>query len=867
MNQASDGEGMTSTELLSGPNFTDYTHLTPAGNNNNDDEAVITVEMYDVLCGRDKNAFNNVGNRRFRVVVAMHLDQYVNVAKTRKEKSAIIRTIIDRTKSCGGRFLALRDGQYVVLTDRETHDKVGHAVRDMVQARSKGCNDTIQLSNGAAEFDANNDKDQATDIVQPSLLDFVSNIGSNEFTVPEVNTQSKMNTMGQPNLMNASSNFGFNPEYVHSVSNTAPTMDVRNAFENAVNTVPQQSNNNTFYQSTVDNMSPHLPQHVNNNYFHQHPIGNSNATANLQQNNTNVAPQINPQSNMNMTGQILSSNAVSDASTTTSFDANAANSNYYRQHPMGNSNATANLQQNNTNVVPEMNTQSNMNMMGRIHSINTVSDTSSTTSFDANTAAYLNPNSTLNEQTPFNNTVNPQTQHNTTDSNSFYQTTMENSFANFPQQNNSNNSNNNNNLNNNQMEQQFVQHVTQQNNYNFIMSQDSLLLPPRVPDSYFFNVENVAIQLANPLRGPMIEPTEIRSSNNNNIEPVESSNNNNNNINTGFVKNNNNYVGNNSVVPNNNIDNSVQQNTGTTIPNIHHTNNTSVPHEIDSNELEIDFSRKLSIDRFARQTISTRPSRRASIESLGTFGDCTIDTMLTNEKADVFIFDTSTAILSNMHDSYLTGWDFPCTPAESNDMEYILDLDHRFSNISQGNTLRGMSITNRRGSMENNNMMQGIVNRRGSMENYAMQGLNRRRSMETTQGYTRQASMGNRCGSMGTIPSINGRRTSVSTIGTIGEGDDLSMCTVNTNLFFPDPVGSNHSLIAIMSNNSTSSFERRNTIGSVTMSSTQQQRPRNSIGTESAHGRRGSMETHSTNGGTVDSDLLDQLVENMLTPH
>lgn len=104
----------------------------------------VTIGLYDVLCGRNKIAFNNIGNRRFRVMVSIWLNNYVNVAKRRKEKSQIVRSIIASTKACGGRFLQEREGVLVELSDREAHVKVGHAIRDMATNKQKSDSNAIK---------------------------------------------------------------------------------------------------------------------------------------------------------------------------------------------------------------------------------------------------------------------------------------------------------------------------------------------------------------------------------------------------------------------------------------------------------------------------------------------------------------------------------------------------------------------------------------------------------------------------------------------------------------------------------------------------------------------------------------------------
>jgi hypothetical protein len=89
---------------------------------------------YDVICGRYKAAIDNVGNRRFRVLVALGLSKYA-IALTRAHKSSVIQSIIDSVCNGGGRFLQRRRcGTWVELDHKRAYDKVGHALRDMVVA-------------------------------------------------------------------------------------------------------------------------------------------------------------------------------------------------------------------------------------------------------------------------------------------------------------------------------------------------------------------------------------------------------------------------------------------------------------------------------------------------------------------------------------------------------------------------------------------------------------------------------------------------------------------------------------------------------------------------------------------------------------
>jgi len=94
----------------------------------NDEE----IRSCDVLCGRDRESFRH--NRKFRAIVSLSLDQYVQ-ANSKKEKSVVILSVIEQVRRTSGRFLKWKDGRLVELDERQTREKVGHAIRDMAVAR------------------------------------------------------------------------------------------------------------------------------------------------------------------------------------------------------------------------------------------------------------------------------------------------------------------------------------------------------------------------------------------------------------------------------------------------------------------------------------------------------------------------------------------------------------------------------------------------------------------------------------------------------------------------------------------------------------------------------------------------------------
>jgi len=93
---------------------------------------------YDVLCNRSKNAFNAVGNRRFRVLVECHGAKYF-AAKTKAEKTTIVMNIVKTVEKAGGRFISRTlGGEWETLTLIKKKEKVGHQLRAYITGIKSG---------------------------------------------------------------------------------------------------------------------------------------------------------------------------------------------------------------------------------------------------------------------------------------------------------------------------------------------------------------------------------------------------------------------------------------------------------------------------------------------------------------------------------------------------------------------------------------------------------------------------------------------------------------------------------------------------------------------------------------------------------
>ena len=95
----------------------------------------------DIVCGKNKFAFNHEGNRRFRGIIARHLQEYME-NQDRDLRTQLILQIVEKIRATGGRFVKYQHGgaessedHWVEIGDKEARNKVGHAIRDLAVTR------------------------------------------------------------------------------------------------------------------------------------------------------------------------------------------------------------------------------------------------------------------------------------------------------------------------------------------------------------------------------------------------------------------------------------------------------------------------------------------------------------------------------------------------------------------------------------------------------------------------------------------------------------------------------------------------------------------------------------------------------------
>lgn len=91
----------------------------------------------DVLLGKQRDAFNHVGNRKFRTIIHANWERYNN-AKGRCERTSIVVSIVKfLIEEKRVRFLK-KDRvkqRWFIVHDSVAREKVGHAIRDAINFR------------------------------------------------------------------------------------------------------------------------------------------------------------------------------------------------------------------------------------------------------------------------------------------------------------------------------------------------------------------------------------------------------------------------------------------------------------------------------------------------------------------------------------------------------------------------------------------------------------------------------------------------------------------------------------------------------------------------------------------------------------
>jgi hypothetical protein len=89
---------------------------------------------YSIVCGRGRDSFNHVGNRRFRLLASMFIEKYSR-ANNKAAKSAIVSEIIEVIRKAGGIFCTHKRGAWFEVGDHQAREKVSCLLRDLLHTQ------------------------------------------------------------------------------------------------------------------------------------------------------------------------------------------------------------------------------------------------------------------------------------------------------------------------------------------------------------------------------------------------------------------------------------------------------------------------------------------------------------------------------------------------------------------------------------------------------------------------------------------------------------------------------------------------------------------------------------------------------------
>lgn len=110
------------------------------------------IGPYDIICGRSSDAYNNIGNRRFRITIRMFQKRYQELDGRGRRKDFINDLTKLIRNDVGFRFLKEKDDHYYDIGEVESRKKIGHALLDHNMKNRKGADSLKALFNQRFDF-------------------------------------------------------------------------------------------------------------------------------------------------------------------------------------------------------------------------------------------------------------------------------------------------------------------------------------------------------------------------------------------------------------------------------------------------------------------------------------------------------------------------------------------------------------------------------------------------------------------------------------------------------------------------------------------------------------------------------------------
>jgi hypothetical protein len=97
-------------------------------------KADFQLSDFSVICGRGRDSFNHIGNRRFRILASMHIERYSR-ADSKVAKTAIVSEIIEVIRQADGNFCKFTKGKWFEVGDHHAREKVSSLMRDLLHTQ------------------------------------------------------------------------------------------------------------------------------------------------------------------------------------------------------------------------------------------------------------------------------------------------------------------------------------------------------------------------------------------------------------------------------------------------------------------------------------------------------------------------------------------------------------------------------------------------------------------------------------------------------------------------------------------------------------------------------------------------------------
>jgi hypothetical protein len=89
---------------------------------------------FSVVCGRGRDSFNHIGNRRFRILASMFIERYSR-ANSKASKTVIVSEIIEVIRQADGNFCKFTKGKWTEVADHHAREKVSALLRDLLHTQ------------------------------------------------------------------------------------------------------------------------------------------------------------------------------------------------------------------------------------------------------------------------------------------------------------------------------------------------------------------------------------------------------------------------------------------------------------------------------------------------------------------------------------------------------------------------------------------------------------------------------------------------------------------------------------------------------------------------------------------------------------